>query len=264
MKAAKIAIIGGTGIYDFKGISDLKTVEVETEYGGVPVSIGILRSKRVAFLTRHGHDHSIAPGRINYRANIAALKTLGVKYVFATACSGSINPQYQVGDLVLLDQFLEFTKNRVDTFLTGTDGHPLGHVDNTVPYCKQLRAYVTEAGHALGETIKDDAVYCCMEGPRFESSAEILMLRTLGGDLVGQTNYPEVVLAREAELCYCAVGIISNLAAGLSESAITATEVVEIMKKKMALVQDVLALAIDRLDDDQDCTCHHLLDHAFL
>ncbi len=264
MTAVQTAIIGGTGIYDLEGIGDLKPIEVETEYGSASVNVGELHAKRVAFLTRHGRDHGLAPGRINYRANIAALKKLGVRQVFATACSGSINPKYGVGDLVLLDQFLEFTKNRKETFLDGTGGKLVGHVDNTEPYCKRLGEYVGKAGKALGQTIKDGAVYCCMEGPRFESGAEIKLLQKMGGDLVGQTNYPEVVLAREAEFCYCAVGIVSNLGAGIGESAITATEVAEIMKKKMSQIGSILAKAVDLLEENRDCACHHLLDRAFL
>ncbi len=202
MKDIKIGVIGGTGVYNFNGIKDKRSVEVETKYGIVPVNTGKINSKQVAFIARHGHTHGISPGHINYRANIAALKKLGVKYVFATACSGSINPKYKVGDLVMLDQFLEFTKNRADTFLSGEGGKHVGHIDNTVPYCKAMQSYIINSGKMLGETIKDGAVYCCMEGPRFESSAEIKMLQLLKADIVGQTNYPEVVLAREAELCY--------------------------------------------------------------
>ena len=264
MENVKIAIIGGTGVYHFQGIADLQSSEIQTDYGTASVAIGTLNAKRVAFLARHGQDHSIAPSRINYRANIAALKKLGVQYILATACSGSLNPAYRVGDLVLLDQFLEFTKNRPDTFLDGTDGGRVGHVDNTVPYCKMLRTYVQKAGNLLGETVQDGAVYCCVEGPRFESSAEIEMLRILKADLVGQTNYPEVALAREAELCYCAVGIVSNQAAGIAPSAITATEVAEIMRAKMSRLQELLTKTIALLDEEQDCSCHHVLEQAFL
>ena len=262
MKGVKTAIIGGTGIYHFGEIDESESIEVRTDFGCVPVHVGKLHSRRIAFLARHGQDHSLAPGLIDYRANIAALKKIGVRNIFATACSGSLNPEYRVGDLVLLDQFLDFTKNRQDTFLDGTHGGQVGHIDNTAPYCKSLNELVSKAGKSLGVSVKEGAIYCCMEGPRYESSAEIKMLRILKGDLVGQTNYPEVVLAREMEQCYCAVGVVANMAAGIGESALTTSEVVEIMKEKISIIQEVLSKAIEFLDEDRDCECHHLLDQA--
>lgn len=259
----KIGIIGGTGVYDFKGIKSIDDAVVNTPYGDVNVTVGEIHGKKVAFLARHGKGHSIAPGNINNRANIAALRQLGVKNLISTACSGSINPKYGVGDFVLIEQFLEFTKNRKASFFVDGNG-PIAHIDNTEPYCLSIGGYVLNAAKNKGIDVKKGATYCCTEGPRFESRAEIEMFRTFNGDLVGHTNYPEVVLAREAEMCYCTIAIISNLAAGISDSLITGSEVKEIMSKKLSIVQDIIAETIMILPEERDCSCHHILDNAYL
>lgn len=262
--AVRLGIIGGTGIYKLPGATGIEDHVVETPYGKVNLKIGQIQSKKVAFLTRHGESHSIAPNQINYRANIWALQSVGVKELLATACSGSLNPEYAVGDFVLLNQFMEFTKNRPASFYDSNGDKPIAHVDVTRPYCKSLGNFMFEAAKNLQIKLKSGATYCCTEGPRYESAAEIQMFRILKGDLVGHTNYPEVVLAREAEICYCAVAIISNPAAGISESPLTSTEVKEAMEKSFAKIQLLLAETIALLPDDRDCSCHHALEHAFL
>jgi len=264
MMTANIGIIGGTGVYNLNGIENAVSMVVETPYGAAPVKVGEIHGKKVAFLTRHGDNHSIAPGNINYRANLSALRQLGVKHLFATACSGSINPQYGVGDFVLIEQFMEFTKNRPASFFTGNNGEKIAHVDNTNPYCMSLGQYVKDAAQAKGIEMKSGSTYCCTEGPRFETAAEIRMFRTLGGDLVGHTNYPEVALAREAEMCYTAIAIVSNMAAGISDNPITGVEVKDVMKDRLGVVQDLILEAIRSLPEDRDCGCHHLLDDAYI
>jgi 5'-methylthioadenosine phosphorylase len=264
MELARIGIIGGTGIYDLRTLRDPETVGVETDYGKVIVKTGEIGGKKVAFLARHGETHSIAPGNINYRANIAALRKIGVRQVFATACSGSMNPKYRTGDFVLLEQFLDFTKSREASFFTDDKAGPIGHLDNTNPYCADLGRYVAKAASQRNIVVKAGATYCCTEGPRFETAAEINMFRMLKGDLVGQTNYPEVVLAREAEMCYCAVAIVSNMAAGMSGSPITAEEVKQAMSENYSSIQEVIEGAVRLLPEDRDCECRHLLDKAYL
>ncbi|MEF9852453.1 MAG: S-methyl-5'-thioinosine phosphorylase, partial [Hydrogenoanaerobacterium sp.] len=255
-ESIKIGIIGGTGVYQLPGVESLTQKVVETPYGIVKVNVGIISGKYVAFLTRHGEHHSISPGQINYRANIWALKTLGVKQIFATACSGSLNPNYGPGTFVLLEQFIEMVKERPASFYynDGSKPNKIAHVDLTHPYCARLGDVVSNAGKKLGIDVKKGATYCCVEGPRFESDAEIKMLRMFGADLVAQTNYPEVALAREAEMCYTAIGLVSNMAAGISGDHVTATELKESMSAMFENVQKLLAQAV-ALVPDEDCWC---------
>lgn len=265
-RKAEIGIIGGTGVYNLPGVEDLAKVTVATPYGERVVNVGRLAGKEVAFLTRHGEHHSISPGQINYRANIWALKELGVKYLFSTACSGSLNPEYGPGSFVLLDQFLEFTKNRPASFFynDGSEDRAIAHIDLTHPYCSRLGDVVMEAGEALGKEVKRGATYVCVEGPRFESLAEIKMFRQLGGDLLAHTQYPEVALAREAEMCYAVIGIVANMGAGIDSDTLTATELKETMTGMFADIQKLLVKSIELVEENIDCECHHALDEAYL
>jgi len=260
-----IGIIGGTGVYRLPGIEDLNQMIVKTDYGDVCVNVGEISGKQVAFLTRHGENHSTSPGQINYQANIMAMKQLGVKQIIATACSGSLNPRFGTGSLVMLEQFFEMTKNRKASFYEndGTKEYKIAHMDVTHPYCLRLTRKVIEAGKMLGITVGQGVTYCCMEGPRFETDAEIRMLRTLGADLVAQTQYPEVVLAREAEICYAAIGIISNMAAGIESDNVSAKELKANMNKMFDTVQSLLCKVIE-IVPDEECGCQHILEESFL
>lgn len=265
MEPVKIGIIGGTGVYRLPGVENLEKTAVDTPYGKVVVSVGRLAGKRMAFLTRHGEAHSISPGQINYRANIRALSTLGVKQVFATACSGSVNPAYPAGSFVLLQQFIEFTKARHASFFEndGSEEKKIGHVDLTQPYCPRLSQVYLDAAAALGLPARDGATYACMEGPRFETAAEINMLRVLGADLVAQTGYPEVALAREDEMCYASLGIVANMAAGIEDEHVETTAVQENMAQVFGDVQRLLVKAVELVDMDGDCWCKHALENSY-
>lgn len=263
MEYVKIAIIGGTGIDQLPEVKDIQQIPVKTEYGSVSVKVGDLHGQKIAFLSRHGENHSIAPGAINYRANIRALAELGVKQIFATACVGSFNPDYKPGTLVVLRQFIEFTKNRNCSFFNydGTQkGKAISHVDVTEPYCGRLSNILLEAGKMAGADVSDGATYCCMEGPRYETSAEVKMLRMLGGDVAGHTSFPEQVLAREAEICYASIGIVSSMAAGIAEEHITAGVVEDRMEKMFEDVQKILMTAIELTNTEEDCWCKHSLE----
>ncbi len=262
--SSKIAIIGGTGIYDLPGLENAQKRIVETPFGEVPMKVGMLGGKSVAFITRHGEKHNIAPNKINFRANLFALKEFGAKAVIATACSGSISPDFQVGDFVLLEQFLDFTKARPARFYEDDESKPIPHLDFTNPYCGNIGRIVLKAANETGVKVKKGATYCCMEGPRFETAAEINMLKMLGGDLVGHTGYPEVVLAREAGMCYCSIGVVSNMAAGISSNPITLGEVTEIMSARFGMLQSLLAETIRTIPDEFDCTCQHGIDTTYV
>ncbi|WP_352418649.1 MTAP family purine nucleoside phosphorylase [Proteiniborus sp.] len=206
------AIIGGTGVYDIGEGSYTKVVE--TKYGNVELDIVNINGEEIAFLARHGKRHSTPPHLINYRGNMKALEQLGIKYIYATAAVGSCNESYSPGDIVVIKNFIDFTKQRPVTFFEGGD-EPVKHTDMRDPYCKNLSNKFYEVAKVEGIDVKGDAVYVCTEGPRFETEYEIRMYKSLGGDVVGMTNIPEVILAKELGMCYAAVGIITNWCTGI-------------------------------------------------
>jgi 5'-methylthioadenosine phosphorylase len=253
----KLAIIGGTGVYNPDMLDNLENMEVTTRYGSALLAKGVYRGKEVVFLARHGTRHGTPPHRVNYRANIAALVRLGVEKVIATAAVGTLNEQMPPGAMVLLDQFLDFTKVRDNTFFDGGEAGVV-HIDVTRPYCPELNRVLQGAAGRAGPTLLQGAVYVCAEGPRFETPAEIRMFRMLGGDLVGMTNVPEVVLAREAGLCYSTVALCTNWAAGIAPNVLTHREVLDFMKQNIGNVRTLLAEAVAGLDGERNCECSAL------
>jgi len=224
-----LAIIGGTGLYDLDGLTEAE--EIATPYGEAACFRVGLNGEEVIFLARHGAGHSLPPHRINYRANIWALHALGVREVVATQAVGSLNPHMAPGHFVLLSQFIDWTKGRPSTFFDGEDGR-IVHVDVTHPYCPRLLGALLEAGAPLGSALHPDGAYACTDGPRFETALEVKALRSLGADVVGMTNVPEVVLAREAGLCYAAVCIVCNWGAGMTNNPLSHEEVLAIMAER--------------------------------
>lgn len=224
----KIAIIGGTGLYDPNLFHEPGEELVSTPYGKVKVKYGDFGGKRVAFLSRHGEGANVPPHRVNYRGNIHALKKLGIKNVIATAAVGSLSKDFTPGTIILVDQFLDFTKGRISTFHDG-GSEGVRHTDMTEPYCSELRRVIEEEATSIGLTVRNGGCYVCTEGPRFETAAEVRMFRMLGGDVVGMTGVPEVVLAREAGLYYASITMVANLAAGLDSPEVSHNEVVNVM-----------------------------------
>jgi len=257
----KTGFITGTGFYTLPGITGAQAQEVDTPFGKVYVEMGRLGDQEVVFIPRHGKQHSIAPQGINYRGNIYAMKLLGVERILATSVSGSLVPAWGPGTFVLIDQFINFTFNRIDSFYP-LDGK-LAHVDVTDPYCPNLQRMLLASAKKLELSLQKGATYACLNGPRFESRAEIDMIRRLGGQLVGQTNYPECVLARELAICYATVGVVSNFAAGM-QSTVTGKEVSENIRKIGPIISDLFSTLIRSYPDHPDCSCQHALDAAGL
>ncbi|WP_458454824.1 S-methyl-5'-thioadenosine phosphorylase [Methanobrevibacter sp.] len=249
-----IGIIGGSGVYEITEKADECTKQlVKTDYGEVEVSILNIFSKKVAFIPRHAAGHSIPPHKINFRANIDALKNVGVTKIIATNSVGSMNTEMPPGSFVVPDDFLDFSQDRKKTFYEDK----VVHIDVTEAYCPQLRDVLADSGEViLGGT------YVCTEGPRFETPAEIKMFRMLGGDLVGMTGVPEVTLAREREMCYNSICIVSNYASGISEDELTIDEVFEMVKQKESELLELIYNFIKNVDESTDCACNHALDGA--
>jgi 5'-methylthioadenosine phosphorylase len=262
MHRADVAIIGGSGLYSMESLEGAKRISVRTPYGRVSeITVGKLCGKAVAFLPRHGSGHALPPHLVNYRGNIWALRELGVKRVLAATSCGSLNPRMKPGHLTVLSQFIDFTKSRPSTFYEGGK-RGVAHVDMTEPYCPDLRARLIEAARRLGLRVHGKAVYACTEGPRFETPAEIRALRILGADLVGMTNVPECVLAREAEMCYAAVGIVTNFAAGMAGRKLTYDEVIEVVRGSAETIHRIFGEVISGLTEKRECECGRAMERA--
>ena len=245
------AIIGGTGVYS-TGDNKREKI-VETKYGQVKLDIVNIDGEDIVFLARHGHSHSVPPHLINYRANMMALKEIGVDYIFATAAVGSCNKNYEPGDVVIIDDFIDFTKSRPITFFEGGD-EPVKHVDMSDPYCKNMREKFYQHASSEDLVIKGDAVYICVEGPRFETASEIQMFIKLGGDVVGMTTVPEVVLAKELGMCYSTIGIITNWCTGVSGEIELHDIEAAVDKNKDKISNICMKIFKEGLDKD-NCTC---------
>jgi len=244
------AIIGGTGVY---GTSyDSRVEKVKTKYGEVELDIVNIDGEEIVFLARHGKEHSKPPHLINYKANMMALKEYGVKYIYATAAVGSCNENYGPGDVVVINDFLDFTKSRSVTFFEGGD-EPVKHVDMSDPYCKNMRDKFYLYSKELGLDIKGDAVYICTEGPRFETASEIKMYKNIG-DVVGMTSVPEVVFAKELGLCYSAIGIITNWCTGIG-GEIAIHDIQGSVNKNRENITDVFIRVFKEGLDQENCKC---------
>ncbi|KJS81233.1 MAG: 5'-methylthioadenosine phosphorylase [Peptococcaceae bacterium BICA1-8] len=250
---AEFAVIGGTGVYNPRMLTDLQELTIDTQYGEVSLKTGRIKEKKVVFLARHGSKHSVPPHQINYRANIMALKKLGVKKIIATAAVGSLSEKMAPGQLVVLDQFIDFTKGRTQTFYEGGEKGVL-HIDMTHPYCPELAQTIIDVCPPTID-LHQKGTYVCTEGPRFETPAEIKMFKMWGGDIVGMTSVPEVVLARELGICYGSIAMITNYAAGISALPLTHKEVVETMALNTHNLQALIMEILINLDTRQECLC---------
>lgn len=246
----KVAIIGGSGVNDLD-LLKTKEASIETPFGEVTFYHGLFRGEEVIFLPRHNKGHTLPPHLINYRANIKALKDLGVKRVLATSAVGSLRADLPPGSLVLLNQFLDFTKRRVLSF----DETEVKHLDFTEPYCPKIRQILKEELSLLNLE-SQEGCYVCTEGPRYETPAEVKMFSQLGGDVVGMTNIPEVTLAKEAGICYACLATVTNLGAGIQKNPLKHEEVIEVMNANASNLRRLLEKVIPRLQTDpHKCTC---------
>lgn len=248
-----IGIIGGTGIYKTPPNVKVEKKIIKTPYGdSPPISIFRLHGKKVAFIPRHAEGHDNPPHRINYRANIWALKRLGVSRIIATNTAGSLYKSIKPGTIVTPEDFLDFTKMRIGTFY---DDRTV-HVDVTKPYCPRLRSILLSTGK-----VEDGGVYVCTEGPRFETPAEIRMFKTLGGTVVGMTGLPEAVLARELEMCYASLCLVSNYASSISEDKLTIEEVFRVLEERRPVIMEIISRSVEMIEESP-CECHETLKGA--
>jgi len=261
-----IGIIGGTGLYQMDELQVTEVREVTTPFGAPssPIVIGMLQGRNVAFLARHGLHHDLLPSEVNYRGNIWALKSVGVRTILGVSAVGSLREEIRPGDLALSSQYLDFTKGlRASTFF----GRGLvAHVSTANPTCSATAAQVAQAARALELTIHEDKVHAVIEGPRFGTRAESLFLRNSGADLVGMTNVPEVFLAAEAQLGYCTIGVATDYDSWLDnpQHHVSAIEVAKLFRGNLERVQQLLANVVVENQEDEARPCRNTLKGAIM
>jgi 5'-methylthioadenosine phosphorylase len=263
--SADIAIIGGSGLYHLGLIDEPRSVQVTTPFGppSDDIVVGTVAGRRVAFLPRHGRGHRLTPSEIPTRANMYALRVLGVRQVVAVSAVGSLAERYAPGHLVLPDQVVDRTKGIRPASFFG--GGLVAHVPLADPICPRLRGRIRDAARGVDGVVHDRATYCCIEGPQFSTRAESHLYRAWGMDIIGMTAVPEVGLAREAQLCYALIALVTDYDCWhVSEEPVTADMVAQVMARNTALAGEVLRRALAVMDDDADCACQHALDAAVL
>ena len=264
-----LAVIGGSGLYSMTGLSEIEEHDIETPFGrpSDPVIVGSLSlpgggKRRVAFLARHGKGHRYLPGEINYRANIYALKLLGVERIVAVSACGSLREDYAPGHIVIPDQIFDNTKNRPRTFFG--DGL-VAHIGVADPLCPDLSAQLHDAVQATGAAVHRGGAFITVEGPRFSTKAESQTFRGWGMSLVGMTTSPEAFLAKEAEMCYACMAHVTDYDVWhVSEAPVTVDMVVRILNQNTATAQQAIANLAGALKPQRDCTCEQTLSTAFL
>src|SRR5438093_1106860 len=260
----RIGIIGGSGLYQMSGLTNIEEVEIETPFGkpSDAYRIGTLEGRRVAFLARHNRNHSILPSELNFRANIYGFKKLGVEWILSASAVGSLREELKPLDIVLPDQFYDRTKARASTFF---GNGIVAHVSFGDPICSQLADVVQQSAEQAGVKIKRGGTYVCMEGPHFSTKAESNTYRSWGMDLIGMTNLQEAKLAREAEICYTTMALVTDYDCWHpSHDAVTVAEVVQNLKKNAENAQKIIRAAVKRLPVTRTCPCRNALQNAIL
>jgi 5'-methylthioadenosine phosphorylase len=264
MKQVQIGIIGGSGLYDMAEVSDRKEVTLSTPFGepSGPYLLGTLGGKRVAFLARHGAGHRLSPSELNFRANVFGMKLLGVEYILSASAVGSLKEEYKPLDIVLPDQFIDRTRGRVSTFF----GRGLvAHVGFARPFCRILSGIVHESGKRAGATIHKGGTYVCMEGPQFSTLAESRLYRSWGADIIGMTNLQEAKLAREAEICYTTIALVTDYDCWHPDhDSVTVEMVIANLVQNAQTAQRVIAGSVGRLPFERTCECATALKHALI
>jgi 5'-methylthioadenosine phosphorylase len=260
----QIGIIGGSGLYDMAELTDREERVVTTPFGepSGPYVIATLRGRRVAFLARHGHGHRLLPSELNFRANLFGFKTLGVEWILSASAVGSLRQDYKPLDIVVPDQFYDRTRGRVSTFFG--DGL-VAHVGFAHPFCKPLGDVVHDAGKRAGATIHRGGTYVCMEGPQFSTKAESESYRVSGFDVIGMTNLQEAKLAREAEICYTTIALVTDYDCWHpGHDSVTVEMIVSNLMQNAKVAQQIIANAVEKLPIARTCECARALATAII
>jgi 5'-methylthioadenosine phosphorylase len=257
-----IGVIGGSGLYEIEGVRIREQRSIRTPFGDPSGAylMGDFSGDEVVFLPRHGSGHAIPPHKINYRANIWGFKELGVERIISVGATGGIDAVMAPGTMVVLDQIVDLTAGRQATFYDGGDG--VTHIDFTEPYCPEVRHAITEAGNNLDMVLKKSGTYICTNGPRLETRAEIEFYSQIGASVVGMTGMPEASLAREAEICYAGIAVVTNYAAGITGKKLTSAEVIDTMNRTSLHLKELLRESFGLIPKDRNCSCKTALKDA--
>jgi 5'-methylthioadenosine phosphorylase len=263
-RVAEIGVIGGSGLYSMSGLTNTREIRVKTPFGepSDKIVVGTFEGKRVAFLARHGRGHRILPGELNYRANIYAMKLLGVERIISVSAVGSLQEDLRPGEFLVPDQFFDSTKGRVSTFF----GNGLvAHVAFDKPTCPQLSGVLGDACAAAGVAVHRKGTYINMEGPQFSTLAEAHFHRAMKFDVIGMTNATEAKLAREAEICYATVAMITDYDCWHPEhESVTASQIIATLNQNATNAQNVLREAVKKMPGERQCKCGAALAHAMV
>jgi 5'-methylthioadenosine phosphorylase len=261
--AARIGVFGGSGFYSF--LDGVRSVEVATPYGNpsAPVSIGTIDGVDVAFLPRHGLQHQFPPHKINFRANVWALKELGVERIIGPCAAGSLKPEVKPGDFVVCDQLVDRTTGRIDTFY---DGPGTTHVTFADPYCPEMRQLAIDAGRNLGIAVHDRGTLVTIQGPRFSTRAESKWFQDAGWEVINMTQYPESYLARELEICYANISLITDYDVGVAGEidAVSHEAVLKVFNANNEKLRGLLFAMIPNIPKERSCLCSTALQGARL
>ncbi len=264
MPEAKIGVIGGTGLENIEGLEDVEEVNIDTPFGKPSDSIitGRLEGKGIAFLPRHGRGHYISPTEIPNRANIYAMKSLGVEHIIASCSAGSFKKEIEPGHLLIPDQVIDRTRLRTNSFF----GEGIvGHIPFADPFCPVLSNVLYEAATETGATVHNGGTLVVMEGPAFSTRAESRLYRSWGADLIGMTALPEAKLAREAEICYAIIGCVTDYDSWWkSAEAITVDVILGIMHHNVDTAKEIIKKSVNRIPEKRDCPCPTALQTAFV
>ena len=247
--------MGGSGLYEMEGLSDVKSVSMETPWGAPSSSLvtGTLRGVRMVFLPRHGTGHTISPSEINFRANIYAMKAMGVERIISLSAVGSLKEEIEPGHIVIPDQFIDNTKRRLSTFF---EGGVVAHVSMAEPVCSVLSDCLREGSFGFGGTVHSGGTYVCIEGPQFSTRAESHLCRKWGASVIGMTAMPEARLAREAEICYSVIALCTDYDCWKEDhDDVTVSDIIEIMNKNVDAAKKTLAAVVDIIPEERDCPC---------
>jgi 5'-methylthioadenosine phosphorylase len=261
---ATIGIIGGSGLYSMAGLEDTREIRVKTPFGepSDAIVLGTLEGKRVAFLARHGRGHRILPSEINFRANVCAMKQLGVERLISVSAVGSLQEELRPGEFLVADQFVDRTKNRVSTFF---GGGLVAHVTFDKPTCAQLSVVLADASVDCGVKVHRRGTYVCIEGPQFSTLAEAHVHRQLRFEVIGMTNVTEAKLAREAELCYATMAMITDYDCWHPEhESVSVTQIIATLNQNAENAQKVLRQAVRTMPADRACRCGAALRHSLI
>ena len=260
----RIGIIGGSGLYQMEGLSNVEEVSIDTPFGPPSDSyrLGTLEGRRVAFLARHNRNHTLLPSELNFRANIHGFKQLGAEWILSASAVGSLKEDLHPLDIVLPDQFFDRTKARVSTFF---GNGVVAHVSFGDPLCHVLADIIEVSGEEAGVPIKRGGTYVCMEGPQFSTKAESETYRSWGMDLIGMTNLQEAKLAREAEICYTTMALVTDYDCWHPDhDSVTVTDIVKNLHKNSENAQKIIKAAVKRLPVERTCKCGSALQYAIL